>query len=333
MLALAQAAEAKQRSEEQGLWLDRLESEHDNLRAALSRCCSADGNAVDALPLAVALGWFWRSRGHLGEGRRWISEVIKATPSVQDSPTRADALVWAGTLAMDQADYPAAQALQEEALEIYRKVGDRLGIVRVLNRLGILAAEQSNHAAAQRLLKDSMAIVRELGDPEGTSMTLTNLGVVTQLLGDLSGAQALFEEALAIERTLGNQATIAMLTNNVGQDALHARRVPACPDPAEGGAGHLERNWEVDSAWSIRWEILEVSPGCWAKPGRAARVWGRSERLEEEIGFGNSPMAHALGDGYIAAARAAMGDEAFEAAWAEGRAMALDQVIRELLES
>jgi tetratricopeptide (TPR) repeat protein len=331
-LALAQAAEAKQRSEEQGVWLDRLECEHDNLRAALSWCCSAGGNAADGLSLAVALGWFWRSRGHLGEGRRWLSEVINATPTMLGSPIRADALVWAGILAMDQVDYPVAQALQEEALAIYRKLGDRLGTVRALNRLGILAAEQANHAAAQRLFADSMVMVRELGDPQGTSMTLTNLGVVTQLLGDLSGAQALFEEALAIERTLGNQATIAMLTNNVGQTLYMQGEYPR----AQVLLKQALAIWnELGMRFRLVFSMGDFGSLFWlqGQPARAARVWGREERLREEIGFGSSPMAHALGGGYIAAARTAMGDDAFEAAWAEGRAMALDQVIQELLDS
>ncbi|MBT9486769.1 MAG: tetratricopeptide repeat protein [Rubrivivax sp.] len=332
VLALAKAADAQQRSDQQGMWLDRLEAEHDNLRAALAWCGTAGGPAADGLHLAAALGWFWRTRGHLGEGRRWLSVLIDATPKGQDSSGRATALRWAGVLAMEQVDYAAAKTLQQEALAISRALGDRHAIVRTLNQLGIMEAELSNHAAARLLLEESMQILRALGDPQGVSMTLTNLGVVTQLLGDAPAAQALFEEALAIERTQGNQAAIAMLTNNLGQTLYMQGDYPHA-------LAHLK---EALAIWDDMGSSLQIvqsldSFACLAwlqgQAARAARLWGRCERLQEDIGYPTSPMGHALVDGYVAAARRTIGDGAFEAAWAEGHAMALDPLVRELLGS
>jgi non-specific serine/threonine protein kinase len=332
-LALAEAAEAKLLGEEQRVWLERLDSEHDNLRAALAWCCTADGSATDRLRLASALGWFWRSRGHLGEGRRWLSVSIDAAPSGQDSPTRADALRWAGLLAMDQADYSAAQVLQEEALAIYRLVGDRLGIARVLNNLGLVAIDQADHSAAQLLFEESMVMRRELGDQQGVSLVLSNLGLVAQLLGNHSTAQALYEEALAIQRTLGDRETIAILTHNVGS-ALALR---GDYSPSQAMLKEALAIWdELASRVGLVASLEGFACLAWlqAQPARAARLWGRAARLREEIGSAQSPRAQSGMNPYIAAARTAMADDdAFESAWAEGRAVALDQVTRELLES
>ena len=333
VLALAEAADAKQLGEEQGAWIERLESEHDNLRAALAWCCTAGGNAADGLRLASALGWFWRSRGHLGEGRRWISVSIDAAPSGQDSPTRADALRWAGLLAMDQADYSAAQVLQEEALAIYRRVGDRPGIARVLNNLGLVAIDQADHAAAQSLFEESMAMRRELGDQQGVSLVLSNLGLVAQLLAHHATAHALYEEALAIQRTVGDRATIAILTHNVGTVLCELSDYSS----AQAMLKEALALWDELGSRAGVVASLEAFAGLarlQAQPARAARLWGLAARLREEIGSAQSPRTQADIDVSVAAARTAMGnDDAFESAWAEGRAVALDQVMRELLES
>jgi predicted ATPase/DNA-binding winged helix-turn-helix (wHTH) protein len=332
VLALALAANAKELGEEQGVWLERLESEHDNLRAALAWCGTAGGPAAEGLRLAAALGWFWRLRGHVGEGRRWFSVLIDAAPSGQDSPTRADALRWASVLAMDQTDFAAAQGLQEAALAIYRSVGDRMGIARVLSNLGIVAEEQGHHTAAQSLLKESLAILRELGDQQGVSRALSNLGVVAQLQGNHSAAQALYEEALAIQRALGDRGMIAGLTHNLGSALCfqgdYSRGQTLLKEGLSIRVELANRFGLVDSL-----ETLGCVASLQARHARAARLWGRAARLQEEIGAAQSPSAQATLDPYVAASRTALGVDAFASAWAEGRAEALDHVIRELLES
>jgi predicted ATPase/DNA-binding winged helix-turn-helix (wHTH) protein len=332
-LALAEASGDRLASADQGGWIERLECEHDNLRAALTWCCTADGGAADGLRLAAALGRFWRSRGHLSEGRRWFSALIDAAPSVHDGASRADALRWAGILAMDQADYPAAKALQTEALNIYRRRGDRLGIARVLNILGMLVAEeQADYSAAQLLFEEAMSIYRELGDPEGICRMLSNLGRVAHLQCDYPTAQALYEEALALQQTLGDRESIGNAMHNLGA-------VLCLQGDFSRGRPLLKEAlaiWEeLANKFRLVSSLDEFACLAWreAQPARAARLWGRAARLREEIGLAESPMEQATIVPYISGARAAIGDDAIESAWAEGRAMALDQVIRELLDT
>ncbi|MCX2865609.1 tetratricopeptide repeat protein [Paucibacter sp. PLA-PC-4] len=330
VLSLAEVADDKLVGEGQRLWLECLDAEHDNLRAALAWCCAGGGDAADGLYLAAAVGWFWRSRGHLSEGRRWLSLLIEATSSRPDSPVRADALRRAGILAMDQADYPAAQDLQHEALTIYRRVGDRRGIARSLQNLGLVAMEQAKYSAAQRLLEESMVIYRELGAPLG--LLLSNLARVTQQLGDHAKAQALYEEALGIQRTLGDRASIALLTHNLGSTLCFQGDYPRAKAMLKEALAIWD---ELASRLWLASSLEDFACLAWlqGQAASAARLWGRAASLRDEIGSTRSPSARATLDPHIAAARTAMGNEAFESAWAEGRSLSLDEVTRELLES
>lgn len=332
LLALAEAADARQLTDDQGLWLERLEAEHDNLRAALAWCSTSSAHAGDGLRLAAALGSFWRSRGHLGEGRHWLAALLDAAPNMPDRAPRADALRWAGVLAMSQADYIAARDLQQEALAVYRALGDRLGIARVLNNLGLVAVELEDHAAAQSLFEESMALRRELGDQQGISFVLCNLGMVAHLRGRHADAQARYEEALDLQRKLGDRGMVAKLTNNLGA-SLYLQG-----DYRQGRTLLKEALaiWtELHSRFELVLSLEDFACLAWleGQPDRAARLWGRAAQLRQDMGHGRSPTEQATTNPHVAATRRALGEAAFEAAWAEGRALPLDEVIRELLTS
>jgi predicted ATPase/DNA-binding winged helix-turn-helix (wHTH) protein len=332
LLALAESADGRQLTDDQGVWLERLEAEHDNLRAALAWCSTSSAHAGDGLRLAAALGSFWRSRGHLGEGRHWFAALLGAAPNMPDSASRADALRWAGVLAMSQADYTAARVLQQDALALYRALGDRLGIARVLNNLGLVAVELEDHAAAQSLFEESMALRRELGDQQGISFVLCNLGMVAHLIGRHAEAQARYEEALDLQRTLGDRAMVAKLTNNLGASLYlqgDYRKARALLQEA------LAIWTELHSRFELVLSLEDFACLAWleGQPARAARLWGRAAQLRQDMGQEQSPTEQAATSPHVGATRSALGDAAFEAAWAEGRALPLDEVTRELLAS
>ncbi len=137
-LHLAETADPHLLGADQGVWLSRLESEHDNLRAALERC-KTDGNAELGVRLAGQLWRFWYLRGYLHEGRRWLEDAL-ATPTAVSPRVRARALFGAGVLAWRQGDYTSARVLHEEGLALNRQLGDRKGIADSLNNLGIVAS-------------------------------------------------------------------------------------------------------------------------------------------------------------------------------------------------
>ncbi|OGG56550.1 MAG: hypothetical protein A3F84_22560, partial [Candidatus Handelsmanbacteria bacterium RIFCSPLOWO2_12_FULL_64_10] len=217
-LALAEGAETELRGPQQALWLNRLEEEHDNLRAAL-RWSIERGEAEQGLRLGGALWRFWEVHGYLTEGRERLAGLLTLTGTSGRTAARAKALNGAGVLASRQGDYAAARALHEESLAIRRTLDDKQGIAWSLNNLGLVAADQGDYAAARALHEESLAIRRTLDDRQGIAASLNNLGLVVANQGDHARARALYEESLGILGALGNRQGIANLLNNLGNVA------------------------------------------------------------------------------------------------------------------
>jgi predicted ATPase len=215
-LALAEEAEPCLEGSEQGVWLDRLEVEHDNLRAALEFCREAEAE----LRFVGALWRFWWVRGHWRAASDYLSAALgrEAGPgsTVERMRARARALNGAGVLAHHQGDYRLAAARYEEALAIYRELGDPGGVASVLNGLGTVAQELGNYEAAQSYHTESLAIQRELGDKPAIAASISHLGNLAVTLGDHAAARARLEESLAIRQELGDKRGIALSLGRVG---------------------------------------------------------------------------------------------------------------------
>jgi len=233
-LSLAEEADSKLNGPEQAKWLDMLEAEHDNLRAALNFRLAPDDNQIEnqtskienidaGLRLAAALRRFWTVRGYLNEGRAWLERALSWPQAQEPTEARAKALNGAGTLAYLQGDYAEARLLYEASLEIGRRLGKRESIAGTLNNLGLLLWNQGNYTAARAYQEESLAIKRELGDRWGIASSLLNLGAVCRDQGEEEKARALFEESLAICRELGDQQGTSHALHNMGNLALAAR--------------------------------------------------------------------------------------------------------------
>jgi predicted ATPase/class 3 adenylate cyclase len=225
-LALAEESVPQLSGADQALWLQRLDEEHDNLRAALE-WTRAQAAAEPGLRFAGALIWFWSMRGHLAEGREWCARVLALTGPEERTRARARALNAAGTLAWHQADYPAARARHETALAIWRELGEPAGVSRSLNNLGLVAWDQGDYPLATTLTRESLAMERELGDAGLTARSLNNLGLLAYETGDYAAAWALHQESLAIVRQLGDKSGIAASLNNLGEVAFARGDHPA----------------------------------------------------------------------------------------------------------
>jgi predicted ATPase/Tfp pilus assembly protein PilF len=216
--ALAEETEPHLTDSDQQEWLDRLEAEHDNARAALAWSLTEGGDLSSGLRLAGSFWRFWHQRGFLNEGRDWLSKLLAASSGMQQTRTeaRAKALNGAGTLAKEQGDYAAARAMFEEQLAIWRTLDGRRGIASALNNLGGLTYSQGDYPTARVLFEESLAIRRALGDRVGIAASVRNLGNLAYLEGDYDAARALYEESLGIQRELGNQSGIALSLQNLG---------------------------------------------------------------------------------------------------------------------
>jgi predicted ATPase/class 3 adenylate cyclase len=211
-LALAEEAAPHLEGTEHVAWLDRLEAEHDNLRAAL-RGAQERGAAEQGLRLAGALGPFWDARSYFSEGRGWLEGAL-ATGTGGSDAARARALTMAGYLARWQGDVADAVVHYEESLALYRALGDTRGIAVSLHHLGI-TARQGDFARAMPLLEESLALYRGLGDQVGTAAALNELAFAAYLLGAYKRAAAHFEESLAQNRAIGRTAGIAYVLSRL----------------------------------------------------------------------------------------------------------------------
>jgi len=216
-LRLAETAEPELFGPDQIAWMERLETEHPNLRAALA--WSLDhGEAETAARIAAALWQFWENRGHLIEGRGWLERVAAA--GAVDSLARAKALNYLGNVDLDLGDYPRARVRYEEALAIRRRRGDQEGTARTLNNLGLLEGFEGNWARARGCHEAAVAIWRERGDERLTAISLANLGEALGSLGEREQAAAILAEAVALQRRVDNPRGLAYALESLGEVAF-----------------------------------------------------------------------------------------------------------------
>jgi predicted ATPase/class 3 adenylate cyclase/Tfp pilus assembly protein PilF len=218
-LALAEEAAPQLSGPDQQLWLQRLEMEHDNLRAALAWCIEEETGAEAGLRLSGLLWWFWNVRCHWSEGREALKRALGRDVARGRTADRAAALNGAGFLATVQGDYTEARAQLEESLRLFRELDDRKALAFVLNNLGNLAIRQGDDAGARALYEESIELARQVGDRRGLANTLSNLGHLISNEGDEAGAQAVYEESLRLFRELGHKRGVAFALNNLGTSA------------------------------------------------------------------------------------------------------------------
>ncbi|HYF63669.1 MAG TPA: tetratricopeptide repeat protein, partial [Herpetosiphonaceae bacterium] len=228
-LALAEQAAPELQGAEQAAWLERLDQDHENLRAALGWAFGA-GQAAEARGLGIRIGaalWhFWLIRGFFDEGARWLDQCLAAAADQPPPPALHMALLnGASGLARVQGDYRRASALQEESLRLARAADDRAMIAAALKHLGLICFSQGAYTAAQVHFVESLGLYRLLDDQVTIAMLLNNLGAIAaHVTQELDRASALFEESLAIHRALGYERGVANTLNNLSAIAVEQDR-------------------------------------------------------------------------------------------------------------
>jgi tetratricopeptide (TPR) repeat protein len=323
------------------------------------------------LRLAGALQPFWRIRGYLGEGRGWLEAALAAGGNAPVA-LRAKALQMAGILAAMQIDYERAATLYEEALALSRELGDKRGIAQALQAIAYVAYQRTDYTRAIELCQEALALHRELRDKRGIANTLRDLGWCARVLRDVQlDVVALGEEALALYRELGDKwgsadALLMLAYNAYGEgeyaksEALYQETLVLRREVGDmvGVAAALTglvlvvyKMGDYKRAETLLHEGLLVSRDtgftqvevtgleitAWlalagGQPRRAAQLAGAAAGLAELRGATAVPDKLADHEQALQAMRAALGEEAFAAAWAKGRALSLDEAVALALE-
>ncbi len=206
-LALAEEAEPKLTGAEQKRWLERLASEHENLRAALL-WFAGQGDMERALRLGGALWWFWWIRGYVSEGRNFLHQAQAAGEEVA-AAVRAKALNAAGTLAVMQGNFDETEALCSASLALFRAAGEHQKSVAPLWMLGYVSMEQSNYERARQRTEEALTLARRYGNTWGIAYSLENLAAIAFNQGDYVRAHTFIEESLATSRKTGDTEGVA----------------------------------------------------------------------------------------------------------------------------
>jgi len=325
LLALAEEADGKIRGSKQVEWLTRLEREHDNFRAALAWSLGDQRRPEAAVRLAGALAWFWRIRGHIGEGRRWL-DLALVTPGGEASSVRPRALNGAGLLARPQADYEAATALLEESLKLARELGDSSAVAWALHGLGRVAEGMRNFDHANDLLEESLAYFRDRQDTAGCTYSLLHLANVARERGDYSRATTLYGETLAGARAVGDTWVLGWTLAHAANLAFLQADVKRAAELFRGGLTLLH---EIQAMWGIAACLFGLTgvAGALGQPDRAARLYGAEQGLRMMLGTSTDYLDHPVHRRGLTAARDAHGVRRFEELSAEGSAMSLDEAV------
>lgn len=338
-LDLAEEAEPELLGPEQAEWLELLEREHDNLRAALS-WFGEQGEAERALRLASALLRFWWFRGHFAEGRSRLSDLLELPVARARTAGRAKGLYVLGVLASRQADYAdaagkyaEARRYQEEALSIYRQLEDRLGAAAALSEIaratGMAAEDQVTWASARPLIQEALSIYRELGyDAHGLALALMYRGIADQIQGDPVAARAFLEESLELFGSLGDDMYVGTCTWFLARARIDGGdHVAAC--------AYLKEVLELLPPLRYRWffpRVLEGVAQLAAARGeaeQALRLAGAAAALRAAIGAEEAPMFRAYVERRLERARRALGEKEGARAFGAGRLLALEEALAE----
>jgi predicted ATPase/transcriptional regulator with XRE-family HTH domain len=230
-LDLAERAAAELRGPDQFVWLERMEYDHANVRAALDWLSEWDDQAL-ALRLATATTWFWLRRGYFTDAQR-LPRLLSSSEG-QPGELRASALIAAARLAALTGEWDAQSRYNAESLRIFSGLGDAAGVAGAITDIGTAYWEQGRLDQAEAHLQEGLRLFKALGDSAKVGNTLLPLACVFRDKGDFTTARPLFDEALRLCRAAGDHLGTAHALNNLGWLELYAGEADAARGLAEG---------------------------------------------------------------------------------------------------
>ena len=341
-LALTQRLAPELAGADQRRHLDHLELEHDNIRAALDRATAA-GNGALAIDLAFGVWRFWQKRGYLSEARRRLEAMVAAPWSRADPVRRARLQEAHGGVCWWQADIRAMRVAYEEAVEIWRGLGDRAELANALYNYSFVFSVPDNPSAAigdtdpdgigRRALEEALGLYEELGDVRGMANVRWGIGNGKYFGDNIDAGVADFRAALEGFRQVGDRTMEAWSLHMLGGGLLRQDN----PDESRPLLKHALRHfYDAGDVSGMTLVIDDLSSQALADddPIRAARLWGAARVLMKTAGADLAGFT----DGWIEQkvrpnVRVALDPEDLERGAREGAAMSLDDAVAYALET
>ncbi|NOK83936.1 MAG: hypothetical protein GFH27_549309n63 [Chloroflexi bacterium AL-W] len=368
-LAFAEQAAAELTGPQQQQWLDWLEHEHDNLRAALQWFIEQE-DAESALRLGTALWRFWEVRGHWSEGVHWLEQALSREQQIPIE-LRASTLHVLGRLLAYLSEFQRAYTYLETSLQLWRDLGDQGNIALLLNSLGLAVNKQGQLDQATVYFEESYKLYQLAGDTLGAARAQSNLGVIAAEIGDCTRARSLYQDSLANYRKLGDTAGVSVMLGNLGivmwlegdyeearrltlESLKLARQLNYMPVLVNNLvylvkiclSQHDLTNAQVYLLESLPLtrdparrrllaDTIEGAAGLAGKCGQyeqAARLWGATSTLRETISSFWPPSERPFYEQLIAEAASQIDPSTWEAAWLAGQQLSWEQAFVEAFE-
>ena len=309
-----------------GPWHVRMETELDNIRAALDRF-EAGWDGERACRIAGALAWFWEQRGQFAEGRR----ITESALALEERPTaaRARALSGVALLSALMGDLETALSQAEEALVLHRRFADPWRVADAVHALGYAKAEGGDMVGARELFEESVGLLREAGDEDYALWCTRSLGWTYHDSGDFQRAREIHEGNLRRAREVDNPGveatTLAVLATIAIDEGRPAAAFPLLEDAYRI---HLELGESLEVATDLsRFAAALAASG---EPGRAVELLSLSDALREELGA-RVPWVERIAEGTLVSVRDELAPEVFEQAWERGSRLTPDAAIAKAL--
>ncbi|MFN8499020.1 MAG: tetratricopeptide repeat protein [Anaerolineae bacterium] len=322
-LAWIEAVEGKLYGAGEEEWFARVEAEHDNIRAALTWANEARDEET-ALRLAAAMRRFWYIKGHWSEGCRWI-EGILAWSHGGTTAARAGALFCFANLLWLRQEYAPSQRHGEQALALYRSLGDKRRISNVLQYLAHVTVVAGDYERTEAYLNESIQCARDIGHRPLLSMSLLQLGLLSGRLGDYPRAERFAREAYATAREMGGHREMSLVLLTLSMAAWMQGKESEAAD-------WLRQATHEASILVEPWTTVTVLGGYAAlavrkEPARAARLMGASQALLDALGGERVPFEEVVHQVALSQARESLGDERLAMLMGEGAAMTPEQAL------
>jgi serine/threonine-protein kinase PknK len=276
--------------------------------------------------MAASLWRFWQQSGALREARQWLEDLLARGADASIGPARARALIAAGGIAYWQADLGRARDLYEQAVELYRTLGDRRGMADALHNLALVPMMTGDPPLARRLLAQSRDLWLELGDQWQAALATARLGYSSLFEGAYEQALSHVDEIMPVIRARGDRFwLITGLTGVAEAQRLLGRFEQARQNFAEALRLALEAN-DLASVTVLLGPLSNLE-GAAGDHDRAVRLWAACEAIKQRIGGGPTAEVMRVRDP-SAAATSAIGEDAVGRAWAQGWAMTPEEAVR-----
>jgi non-specific serine/threonine protein kinase len=310
-------------------WMDRIDADHDNVRAGLEWGFGSERGSPMAFRLATGVSVFWARRGYLHEGIRWPTRALETEG---ESPvSRSRALQGLSSLLglTGAADRAVEIAVEAEALA--REAGDTLEVMRALGTKGANLLRQGDLTALSAL-EEALELAERWGSDTEIWLPriVTNLGEVLRLQGRLEEAERRYREALDLTRRVGYRVQDDIIRFNLGQIAM-LRGEPSRAAASYRDGLMLAR--DLGRRGTLGWCVLGMGQVL-AEQGdleRAARIFGAGEAMQEKLGYAMDVVDRPLYERALARIREGLSPDRLDAAWGEGRAMTTEEAVEEAL--